>query len=172
MRIYLIPLFVLLLPLLSGCYQPLYGTKSMAFEPSAGESALNAIFISTIPDEYGQLLRNLLIDRMYASGRPAQPTHRLDVGLSSVEEKLGLQKDATTTRARLTIRSTYNLIDTKTNKPVFSAASRSVVSYNILDDHYATLASKENAYRRGMKEMSDLIVARLLLHLGGGGKTP
>lgn len=164
MRIFLF-LLIVLLPL-AGCYQPLYGTKSAAFEQSAGEKALNAIAINSIPDQQGQMLRNLLIDRMYGKGRPAAATHRLDVRLSSLEEKLGLQKDATSTRARLNVTASYDLIDTKTNAILFTATSRSVVSHNILADYYATLASKEDAYRRGLSELADLIVARLLLFEG------
>lgn len=167
MRFFIALLLLLALPL-SGCYRPLYGNKDSLSSQSAGEHTLGAIALGNIPDEHGQVLRNLLIDRMYAAGRPAAATRRLDVQLSSLEERLGLQKDATTTRARLTLKVGYTLVNTATGEKLFSTTSRSVVSYNELDDHYATLSSKEDAYRRGLVELADIMVARLLLFTSQG----
>jgi LPS-assembly lipoprotein len=158
--------FLLPLLLLTACYQPVYGGKSFSSAPTAQENRLNRVALGNIPDENGQQLRNLLIDRMYTAGRPDKPAHQLNVTLTSLEEKLGLQKDATTTRARLTLSTSYALVDTATGKTVFSNSARSVVSYNILDAQYATLASKENAYDRALRELSDMIVGRLLLYFG------
>lgn len=154
---------LLLLPVLASCYQPLYGTKSMAFETAAGEQALGHIALATIPEANGQALRNLLIDRFYINGRPSAPTRQLVVELKALEEKLGLRKDATSSRARLTLTAMYTLSDNATGKPLFSTSSRSVVSYNMLDDNYATLSSRENAYQRGLKELADIMTSRLLL---------
>jgi LPS-assembly lipoprotein len=160
-------LFALLLPLsLTGCYQPVYGQKSLAAmdAPTAQEEKLGAIQIGSIPDVTGQRLRNMLIDRFYSYGRPTQPLYRLDVRLTPLEEKLGLQKDATVTRARLTLTANYDLVDSATSKIIFSGFSRSVVSNNVLNDEYATLTSREDAYDRAVRELSDLITTRLLIH--------
>jgi LPS-assembly lipoprotein len=162
-------LFLIPLLLLAACYHPLYGSKDFSGTPSAQEKNLNSIFIAGIPDENGQRLRNLLIDRFYGAGRPATTSTRLEVQLVAFEEKLGLQKDATTTRARLNLTSNYTLFDSATNKPLFRATSRSTVSYNILDDQYATLALKEDAYSRGVRELSELMTTRLLLYFSNGG---
>lgn len=157
---------LLLLPL-TACYHPLYGNKPRTMESaSAQEEKLNAIFITSIPDENGQYLRNLLIDRFYGQGRPIHPAYRLDITIAAKEEKLGLQKDATSTRARLNITATYTLFEKESGKSLFSATSRSTTNYNILDQQLGTLTSRENASQRGLKEIADLMTTRLLLYFG------
>jgi LPS-assembly lipoprotein len=160
-------LLLLLAPflVLGGCYQPLYGTKAFSATPSAAESRLNQVAIANIPDETGQKLRNLLIDRFYINGRPLRPDYELLTRLTIFEEKLGLRKDATTSRARLSLTADYDVIESATRKKIFSGISRSSVSYNILDQQFATLSSKENAVDRGLRELSEMITTRLLLAL-------
>lgn len=157
-------LFTVLILLLSACYQPLYGNKGFLGAAAAPEARLNTVELAGIQGEQGQKLRNFLIDRFYGAGRPAKPRYRLDVRLTPLEEKLGLQKDATTTRARLTLTAEYDLLDTATRKILFTARSNSAVSHNILGEQYATLASKEDAYQRGLKDLAELITTRVLLY--------
>lgn len=155
-------LLALLLPL-TGCYEPVYGNKGFGAEQTEQEAKLNNVAIANIPDENGQKLRNLLIDRFYGNGRPINSEQRLDVRLIANEVKLGLQKDATTRRARLEVTAAYDLVDVKSAQKLFSASSRTTVNYNILDQQYGTLASKENAYARALEDIANLITARLLL---------
>jgi LPS-assembly lipoprotein len=152
---------IALLAALPGCgFQPLYGTH--AGQPAAGEQLAN-VAIDVIPDRNGQVLRNLLIDRFYRDGRPAAPSYRLAVQLQAFEENLGIRPDATATRARLRLFANYQLID-NAGKVAFRASSRSIVSYDILDAQYATLAGQQDAYQRGLTELSDEIRTRLALH--------
>lgn len=233
---------LLALVMLTACYQPLYGNKSLGGAPTAQQLALNDIFIATIqetrqgggtgrrqPGELGQKLRNLLIDRMYGKGRPKQASRRLDIKLSIVEEQLGLQKDAITTRARLNITVNYALTNSAgsiadmehtilpvpaapaavttpnaatmnaavsgaaaapgsnapadnppaanaspatavppKNPPLMVGMARSVVSFDILDQEYSTLASRDDAATRALTEVADQMVNRLLLYFGEG----
>jgi LPS-assembly lipoprotein len=106
---------------------------------------------------------------MYGQGRPVKASKRLDIRLTANEEHLGLQKNAVTTRARLTVRAEYTLRDAVAKSdepPLTSGVSRSVVSFSILDQAYATLSSRENAHDRALREIADLIVNRLLLYPG------
>lgn len=155
--------FLLALLSLAACYAPIYGNKGFSASATAQEVKLNHVAISAIGDANGQHLRNLLIDRFYGGGRPLKTDTRLEVRLHSQEDQLGLQKDATTTRSRLTITADYALFDTATNKQIFAATSHSTASYSILDQQYATLAAKEDANKRTLQELADLITARLLL---------
>jgi LPS-assembly lipoprotein len=158
-------LSVLGLLALAACYHPLYGDKPLgSVAPTAQEQRLNAVLVAPIDGENGQKLRNLLIDRMYGQGRPARTDQRLEIVLTITEEHLGLQKNAVTARARLTVVAVYKLIDGATHKPLFSAAARSIVSFDILDEQYATLTSRENAVDRGATEVADRIVNRLLVY--------
>jgi LPS-assembly lipoprotein len=157
---------LILLPLLglTACYHPLYGDKSSFGEPTAQETRLNSIALASIDGENGQKLRNLLIDRMYRQGRPAKTDMRLEIELKITEEQLGLQKNAVLTRARDTVAVNYRLIDGATHKVLLDAKSHSIVSFDILDEQYATLNSREDAIRRGLVEVSDRIVSRLLVY--------
>lgn len=159
---------LLMLALLSGglgaCgFTPVYGTAGRP-NAAAVESALANVQIDPITDRNGQVLRNNLIDRFYADGRPASPRYRLSVGLAATEEELGIQKDATATRARLRLQASYELIDTTNGQVVYRTFSRSVISYNLLDSQFAILATKQDAYDRGLTELADDIRARLSLY--------
>lgn len=157
---------VLLLALLPGVlgacgFKPVYGVSA---EHEATDKALANVQIDPIADRNGQVLRNNLIDRFYTEGRPAKPTYRLAVALTAAEESLGIQKDATATRARLRLQASYELIDIESGKVVYRTFSRSVVSFNLLDSQYAILASRQDAYDRGLTELANDIRTRLSLY--------
>ncbi|WP_035705422.1 LPS assembly lipoprotein LptE [Niveispirillum irakense] len=152
---------IALLPL-AGCgFQPVYGTRAGGV--AAGQS-LAQVQIDPIPERNGQVLRNNLIDRFYTDSRPSDPRYRLSIALSAVEEELGIQKDATATRARLRLQANYELIDNTNSQVVYRTSSRSVVSYNLLDSQFAVLASKQDAYDRGLTELAEDIRSRLGLY--------
>nr|WP_246513430.1 LPS assembly lipoprotein LptE [Azospirillum picis] len=151
---------------MSGCgFQPLYGEKGVG---TAAAEKLNDIDISPIPDREGQKLRNLLIDKFYTSGRPGNPRYRLDVSVSAVEQKLALQKDATAVRAQLLVNAPYRLIEVGSGKVVFQSNSRSMISYNTLEQHYAAIVTMENAYDRALTDISNDITTRVAMYMGRG----
>lgn len=149
-------------PLLSGCgFHPIYGGH-----PSGDASVadnLNNITIENIPDHNGQILRNDLIDRMYGPHRPSLPTYTLKVKIHSSEEDLGILANATSTRSLLNMQADYVLVDAQ-GKTVLTGTSHSVASFDLLDQMYATVASREDAYNRTLHEVSEQIVNRLSLY--------
>ncbi|MBB3263029.1 LPS-assembly lipoprotein [Azospirillum sp. OGB3] len=144
-------------------FQPMYGTLGTN---SIGAAELQQVDIGVIPDRYGQKLRNLLIDRFYADGRPAAPHYRLDTTLTASEQKLSIQKDATATRAQLVVNAPYRLIDAATGKILFQANARSYISYNVLEQQYGALAAVENAYDRALLEIANEMTIRVAAELG------
>lgn len=156
-------LFLALLPVVTGAcgFKPVYGTTA---HDSAVGAALANVHIDPITDRNGQVLRNNLIDRFYTDGRPAGPRYRLAVALAATEEELGIQKDATATRARLRLQASYELIEISTGQVVYRTFSRSVVSFNLLDSQFAVLATRQDAYDRGLTELADDIRTRLSLY--------
>ena len=146
-------------------FQPLYGDRGVG---AGAAEKLNSVEIASIPDREGQKLRNLLIDRFYESTRPGNPRYRLDVTLTAVEQKLALQKDASAVRAQLLVDAPFRLTDTANGQVVFQAKSRSMISYNILEQHYAGLLTVENAYDRALLDISNDITTRVAMHLGRG----
>lgn len=160
----LIALLLALSPaVLSACgFSPVYGVASRP-DGAVGQALAN-VQIDPIADRNGQVLRNNLIDRFYGEGRPSSPRYRLAVALAATEEELGIQKDATATRARLRLQASYELIDSNSGQVVYRTFSRSVISYNLLDSQFAVLATKQDAYDRGLTELADDIRARLALY--------
>lgn len=152
--------------LLAGCgFQPLYGDRGVG---AAAAEKLETVDIAPIPDREGQKLRNLLIDRFYTTSRPAQTRYRLDASVNAVEQKLALQKDASAVRAQLLVTVPYRLVDTANGQVVFQSNSRSMISYNILEQHYAGVLTVENAYDRALLEISNDVTSRVAMFLGRG----
>lgn len=156
-------LLLALMPVAMGAcgFSPVYGTASHG---GAVGVALGNVQIDPIADRNGQVLRNNLIDRLYTDGRPASPRYRLAVALAATEEELGIQKDATATRARLRLQASYELIEISTGQVVYRTFSRSVISFNLLDSQFAVLATRQDAYDRGLTELADDIRTRLALY--------
>lgn len=151
---------------LSGCgFQPLYGGKGVGAEAA---DRLMEVDIASIPNREGQKLRNLLIDNFYPSERPSNPRYRLDVSVSASEQKLALQKDATAVRAQLLVNAPYRLTDTRTGQVVFQSSSRSMISYNTLEQHYAAIVTVQSAYDRALEDISNDITTRVAMYLGRG----
>ncbi|MBP2229876.1 LPS-assembly lipoprotein [Azospirillum agricola] len=146
-------------------FQPLYGDHGIG---AGASEKLHSVDIASIPDREGQKLRNLLIDRFYESSRPEKTRYRLDVSVTAVEQKLALQKDASAVRSQLLVNAPYRLTDTTNGQVVFASSSRSMISYNILEQHYAGLLTVENAYDRALLEISNDITTRVAMHLGRG----
>lgn len=149
--------------LLAGCgFEPLYGRSSPT---GAVGPQLNQVEIAIIPDRAGQQLRNFLIDRFYTNGRPAEPVHRLDVTLETIRRTLGIEKDATTSRAQLAMTARYQLWDIRANKAVFQGNSRVVTDFNVLLSPYGSVAAETDAQERGLAQLSDDITTRIALVL-------
>jgi LPS-assembly lipoprotein len=153
------------LPLwLTACgFEPMYGANSKGAEAVA--VALPNIDISNIPDRDGQYLRNLLIDRLYTSGRPDAAPYTLNFSkLQKNIVDLGIQKDATATRAQMQITAHMDLIDKSTGKAVLQRDLKTVGAYNLLDDQLSTLMSQQNITESILQEMRDDAVTDLSLY--------
>jgi LPS-assembly lipoprotein len=148
---------LLSLTLLPGCgYQPLYGANT----PAAQQ--LPVVQINNIPDRAGQQLRNRLIDRFYQDGRPAAPEYTLDISLVPNVYKLGIALDDSATRAELSLAANYTLRNMQ-GAAVLSGATTSVTNFNILRSQYATLIGEQDAYDRGIAQVSEDITRRISL---------
>ena len=155
-----------LLALLPGCgFQPLYGDRGTT---AGAADKLEQVAISNMPDRQGQILRNLLIDRFHQDGRAAGTPYRLDAQVIASEQKLALRKDASAERAQLVLSVPFRLIDNATGRTLFEGRSRSFIPYNVLEERYAGLTTLDNAYTRGLTEISDDITARVAMYLTRG----
>jgi LPS-assembly lipoprotein len=155
---FLIPVFCLL----TACgFHPVYGAHGDDGSPVA--ERMYQVAIDPIPDRPGQMLRNDLIDRMYGKGRPAQPAYHLVVKLRISEEDLGLLANATTALSGLHAYGDFVLTDAG-GKTVLSGAAHSMATYDKLSSQYATLAARDGAIERTVREVSEQITSRLSLY--------
>ncbi|MCL2473775.1 MAG: LPS assembly lipoprotein LptE [Alphaproteobacteria bacterium] len=148
-----------LLLFLAGCgFQPMYGERD---SQQNVVQDLNAISIGNIPDRPGQIMRNYLIDSLYAKGRPSKPLYHLSVTVRSTEEDLGILRDTTATRVLMTTTGNFELTDIASKQVLLKGTVQSVASFNKNSQLYGELAAQEAAQRRTIKQVSDQIVLRL-----------
>ena len=157
---------VLSLTLITGCgFSPVYGKKSLGGD--AVPAALRTIEVGTIPDREGQFLRNELIDRFYLSGTPINPAYKLYVEpINENRSELDITVAADTTRAQLTQTTSFSLVDLSTNQSVLERSVRSVASFNVLGDEYATRVSERNTRDNGLRELARQIEQQISLYFG------
>jgi len=143
---------------LSACgFTPLYSqTKTINILAD-----FQRIEIQQISNKIGLDLRNKLIEILQPQGKKFPLSHRLNVTLTEEKSSLAVKKSAFATRANLTIRANYQLYNIDGIKTVFSAKSRSSVSYDLLTDQYATLAAEKNARTRAVGELAEKLKIQL-----------
>ncbi len=147
----------------AGCgFQPLYGERSNDAEAAA---ELATVKINTISDRNGQILHNLLLDRLNPKGRPATPAYALDIQLTEQKASIGIIKDNTATLAQLSTTAKYTLYDLKKRAALQSGRSRSFTSYNIVESNFATLAAEHDARERTLREVADDITTKVAVFL-------
>lgn len=149
---------------LAGCgLEPLYGGGNGQESPVAAELA--DIKIAPIADRRGQILRNELEERLTPRGEPARPNYTLNVTLEESIEKLVFRRDATPTRANMTMIANFRLKPMSGDQPVTSGTARTVVGYNISGAEFATLVAEGDARERAVRELALQITSRLASHI-------
>jgi LPS-assembly lipoprotein len=154
------PSLLLLLLALAACgFQPLYGRDSET--GVAANDELARVMVLPIRQRTGQQMHNLLRDRLNPLGQPVEPSYTLSVKLIERITELGIQQDATATRAQLTMVAEYALRDMSGETVLYSGRARSANSYDILEDPYATQVSEFDARERTLETLSDTMKIRL-----------
>lgn len=137
-------------------YTPMYGGGARN-GPVARELA--AVSVGIARDRVGQIMRTQIEQQVAAAGRNVPKVYSLDFTTNLTSTEIGIAKDATATRANITYTVTYTLL--KEGRPVFQRTASSISSYNILDDQYAAVVSREDAEERAAKDVARQIVNRL-----------
>ena len=161
---------------LSACgYQPLYGERGAAGESAAADLA--AIRIVPIAERGGQMLYNALLDRMNPTGRPGSPRYVLEVRLSEGTQSIGVRRDEIATRANLLQTARFELRDAQSDVVLFRGVADATMSYNIVQQRYATLVAEGDARRRGVELLADDVRLQVSLYMNrrraaGSGPAP
>lgn len=153
---------------LAACgFTPVYstlGTGSGGAGSPTVVAALSQVDVRPIAERRGMVLRQQLNEKLHPAGLQ-ESRYDLQVRLSSRTQELGVRKDSTTSRANLILTANFILWDG--TKRLMRDRVRSTVSYNILDDQYATIASERDAEARALKQISDEIRVRLAVFFDG-----
>lgn len=147
---------------LAGCgFRPLYGTSSVSTTPGVS-AALAQTRIRAIADRSGQRLRQILNEKLYSNGPAQTSAFDLEVTLNKQIVELGVRPDSTTSRANLIMTASIVLYEGASR--VFADNAQGIVSYNILDDQFATVASQRDAEDRALIQLGEEIKIRLSVY--------
>lgn len=153
---------------LSGCgFHPLYGKANPEVVPE-----LAAVKIDSIADRNGQLLRNMLYQKMNPEGEPANPKYVLRAKLDEIVQALAIQLNEVATRANLLMDAQYELTDLRTGKVVFRQDLRATTSYDIVQDEFANVTAQNDARKRALRQIGDDIATQLSFYFAREGKQP
>ncbi|MCZ4281168.1 LPS assembly lipoprotein LptE [Kiloniella laminariae] len=116
---------------------------------------MQTVRIDPLPDRPGQILHNLLRDRMNPLGQPREPLYSLKAIITESEKDLAVRLDNTASRTNLAITVQYYLVEISSGKTVLSAKARSTGSYDKLNDPYATLVAEDTTRKRVLRQISN-----------------
>ena len=154
---------------LAGCgFEPLYGEHRVAGGPGV-VAELSRVTIRPLPDRQGMRLRQVLREQLQPRGVEGQAQFDLDIALTTRVDELGVRRDATASRANFTLTANFNL--NEGGQRIYSDRVQSVVSYNILDDQYATVTAQADAEERAIREAGQAIRTRLAVYFVKRAKT-
>lgn len=155
-------------------FQPVYGDKTITDTRPANNGAprltsvtqaLNSISVGNIPDQSGQALRNILLDRLYTKSSYANTRYTLEFsGIGERRKSLGIDKDASITRSQLELSTNMVLRDITDDTVILRRSLRSVSSYNVLGSQYTTLVTRQDARKQGLNELANNAINALELY--------
>lgn len=156
--------------LVAGCFQPLYGDRSVTGGPGIS-NYLSSVDVLQIEAPNGTPaarlaveVRNQLLFDLTGGGAAASPTHQLKIQLASTQTQIIV--DTTTNRPEVQnygINATYSLTDLATKKVVVTGQTFSRVSFDIpgQQQRFAAARGLRDAENRAAKVIADSIQSRL-----------
>ncbi|MGZ5807940.1 MAG: hypothetical protein ACXWIV_12490 [Croceibacterium sp.] len=163
--------------LLGGCFEPLYGEKTLAGGPGLNER-LRAVTVEPIKAASGtpnariavELQNDLNYNFTGGAGQVGK-THQLTVTLTTQNQQVIV--DLTTARPDVQvfgINASYTLIEVATGKPVVSGSTFARVSYDNpgQQQRFANARGQRDAENRAAKVISENIKSRLASYFTAG----
>jgi LPS-assembly lipoprotein len=163
--------------LLTGCFEPLYGERSLAGGPGLRQR-LSAVQVTPIVVPNGSPeariaveLRNALIFELTGGDGGSSPTHKLTINMKSSRQSVIV--DITTARPdvlQFGINATYSLTETATGKKVMDGQTFARVTFDNPGQaqRFATARGQRDAEDRAAKEIADRIKSRLASYFSAG----
>jgi LPS-assembly lipoprotein len=163
--------------LTAGCFQPLYGDRSITNMPGASDKlSMVDVMPIDVPNgrpeaRLGVEIRNALLFNLNNLNPGANATHKLKINLSTTRQQVIV--DIYTTRPDIEnygIDATYTLIEVATNKIVLTGQTFARVSYDIpgQQQRFARTRGLRDAENRAAKVIADQIRTRLTSYFVAG----
>jgi LPS-assembly lipoprotein len=163
--------------LLAGCFQPLYGERSVTGGPGVRER-LSSVNVSQIAAPNGTPearlaveVRNALIFDLTGGSGTNSPTHDLKIQITTLRQQVIV--DITTARPQVEqygINANYTLTEIATGKPVVRGQTFARVSYDNPGEQqrFARSRGQRDAENRAAKVIADGITSRLASYFTAG----
>jgi LPS-assembly lipoprotein len=170
-------LVLLAAPLLSGCFQPLYGDVKVTNRPAASDK-LGMVEVVPIDAPQGRPearigveLRNALLFDLTGGAGPSSPAYRLKINLTTTRQHIIV--DIRTVRPDIEnygIDATYSLIEIATGKVVLTGQTFARVSYDIpgQQQRFARARGLRDAENRAARVIAEQIRSRLASYFVAG----
>ena len=143
--------------LLSGCFQPLYGTLDGHLREE-----LQAIAVEPIPDRLGHYLGNELVFALNGTGSQVTPKYRLLVTvLERVQTPLIDTFAGRASAATVTIDANFQLIPVDGGPVIVKGTAISAASYDRSAQRFANTRAARDAEIRNAKVLADQIRTRI-----------
>jgi len=177
-RLFKLLLALSLAGLTAGCFQPLYGDRSVGGAGNSVTDRLSSVEVKPIVAPNGTRLsrvavemRDQLLFNLTGGGPVQSSAYQLDIKLSS--SQLQVIVDINSARPEIQnygIDAVYTLVDNATGKPVVKGTTFSRVSYNIpgQQQRFAGDRGLRDAEDRAAKVIADNIRNRLASYFTAG----
>jgi LPS-assembly lipoprotein len=164
--------------LTAGCFQPLYGDRTVTGGPGIS-NYLKSVQVEQIDAPNGTPaarlaveVRNQLMFDLTGGDSAAYPTHQLKIALAPTQRQVIV--DVTTARPEVQnygINAVYSLVDLNTKQVVVSGQTFTRVSYDIpgQQQRFAGARGLRDAENRAAKVIADQIQSRLASFFVTGG---
>jgi LPS-assembly lipoprotein len=164
--------------LAGGCFQPIYGERSLTGGGPVLRDQLSAVDVLQIDAPKGTdeariavEIRNALLFDFTGGGYAAPPTHRLKISIASTRASIIV--DVNTSRPDIEnygINATYSLIEIATSKLVVTGQTFARVSYDIpgQEQRFARLRGLRDAENRAAKVIAENVRSRLASYFIAG----
>lgn len=159
---------------LSACgFRPLYAPPDQDGASAQNVYAFDvfrSVVIESIPNREGQYLRNELTRLLQPNGADAQRFYSLRVRISESGKDLAVRKSSIATRANLTMRGEFTLIDRRNGSAVASGNTSVTSGYNIFESEYQSMSALNSVRFRALDSLAQQIRIRLATDLSSKGE--
>jgi hypothetical protein len=163
-----VTIITLVLGLTACGFRPLYAPPVESGNDSENVYAFDifrSVAIESIPDREGQYLRNELTRLLHPNGADRQRFYSLSIRISESERNLAVRKSSIATRANLTVRGEFSLVDRRDGKVLVSGDTSVTSGFNIFESEFQSLSALNSARFRALDSLAQQISIRLATDL-------